>query len=155
MIVYIKAFYIRNPINIVKFLPNGILASGDDEGEIKLWDLKSPNPIANYVEQSETITDFSFNSDLTFLLSTSVDGTLAVYDLRKPNTSKEKLYALSDCLEEDLLSMTIVKDGSFVLCSSNEGFLLEILLNTFYIRLHIYFQMGLVWRLQRSFNGTS
>lgn len=102
-------------------MPNGLLVSGDDEGEIKIWDLKSNMPIVTYSEQSETITDFSFNQELTFLLATSVDGTLGVYDLRKPDTSKEKLYALSDCLEEDLLSMTIIKDGKFVLCSSNEG----------------------------------
>ena len=111
----------RNPINVLKFLPNGILVSGDDEGEIKIWDLRTNVCVLNYYEQSETITDFAINSDLTFLLSTSVDGTLGVFDLRKADTSKEKLYALSDCLEEDLLSITIVKNGKFVLCSSNEG----------------------------------
>ena len=26
-----------NPINIVKFLPNGLLASGDDEGHVKVY----------------------------------------------------------------------------------------------------------------------
>lgn len=102
-------------------MPNGILVSGDDEGEIKIWDLRTNVCVLNYYEQSETITDFAINSDLTFLLSTSVDGTLGVFDLRKADTSKEKLYALSDCLEEDLLSIAIVKNGNFVLCSSNEG----------------------------------
>jgi len=124
---YIKKFYkkIRNPINVLKFFPNGLLASGDDEGDIKIWDLRSKTSVLTYSEQAETITDFSFNDDLTLLLATSVDGTLGVYDLRKSETAKEKLYALSDCLEEDLLSMLIVKNGKFVLCSSNEGFLNE------------------------------
>jgi len=107
---------------VLKFLPNGALASGDDEGEIKLWDLRAKESVLNYSEQSETITDFAINSELTLLLATSVDGTLGVYDLRKGDTSKEKLYALSDCLEEDLLSITLLKNGRFVLCSSNEGF---------------------------------
>ena len=102
-------------------MPNSLLLSGDDEGEIKIWDLRANINVLNYAEQSETITDFSNNQDLTFVLATSVDGTLGVYDLRKADNSKEKLYALSDCMEEDLLSITIVKYGKFVLCSSNEG----------------------------------
>jgi len=34
---------------------------------------------------------------------------LGVYDLRKGNKSKEKLYALSDSMEEDLLAISLVK----------------------------------------------
>lgn len=39
-----------------------------------------------------------------------MDGTLAVYDLRKSNNSDSKLYALSDGMEEDLLAVTLIKD---------------------------------------------
>jgi hypothetical protein len=39
----------------------------------------------------------------------STDGTLGVYDLRKSNTNKNKLYAMSDSMEEDLLSVALVK----------------------------------------------
>lgn len=111
------------------------MASGDDEGEIKLWDIRTDTSILNYSEQSETITDFTFNNDLTFLLATSVDGTLGVYDLRKSDHSKEKLYALSDCLEEDLLSISLIKNGKFVLCSSNEGIYFNILYELLLIKL--------------------
>jgi hypothetical protein len=38
-------------------------------------------------------------------INQSIDGTLGVYDLRKPEKSKEKLYALSDNMESDLLSI--------------------------------------------------
>jgi hypothetical protein len=34
---------------------------------------------------------------------------MAVYDLKKGNNSKEKVYALSDSVDEDLLSISIVK----------------------------------------------
>lgn len=112
----------KDSVNVVKYLPNNLLASGDDEGTVKLWDLRISSPnVITYEEQAETITDFTYSESSSFLLSTSVDGTLAVYDLKKSNTSKEKLYALSDCLEEDLLSVVIVKDSRFVLCSTNEG----------------------------------
>jgi hypothetical protein len=48
------------------------------------------------------------------LLSTSYDGCLGVYDLRLPDNSKDKLYAMSDNLETDLLSIALVKDEKFV-----------------------------------------
>ena len=55
------------------------------------------------------------------LLATSYDGTLGVYDLRKSPKSAERLYALSDCLEEDLLALQVVKGGRFVVTASNQG----------------------------------
>lgn len=45
-----------------------------------------------------------------YLLSTSLDGSLGVYDLRKSNNSDAKLYALSDCMDEDLMSVCLIKN---------------------------------------------
>ena len=67
--------------------------------------MRSGQCVYDVHEQEETITQMIINKDNTLLLSTSYDGTLGVYDLRKDNKSKDKLYALSDCLEEDLLSI--------------------------------------------------
>lgn len=53
-----------------------------------------------------------------------LDGTLAVYDIRKSNNSKEKLHALSDCMEEDLTSIALVKNDKFVATSTSEGIIL-------------------------------
>lgn len=39
-----------------------------------------------------------------------------MYDLRKND-----LYALSDCMEEDLYDVILVKNNKFVLCSSSAG----------------------------------
>lgn len=41
--------------------------------------------------------------------------------MRKSNTNKNKLYAMSDSMEEDLLSVALVKGDKKVLCSSQEG----------------------------------
>ena len=61
------------------------------------------------------------NKEKNMLLSSSYDGRLGVFDLRQGLNREKKLYALSDCLEEDLLGVQIVKDGRFVLCSTNMG----------------------------------
>lgn len=55
------------------------------------------------------------------LLSTSYDGCLGIFDLKKENTSKDKLYAMSDNMETDLMSVRLIKNGRFVLTSTNEG----------------------------------
>ena len=60
-----------------------------------------------------------YESTSGLLVSTSYDGTLGVYDLKKPNHSDKKLYAVSDSVHEDLLSIEIVKNGKFILTSSN------------------------------------
>ena len=67
--------------------------------------MRSGKCVYDVHEQEESITQMIINKDKTMLLSTSYDGSLGVYDLRKDNSSKDKLYALSDCLEEDLLSI--------------------------------------------------
>lgn len=48
------------------------------------------------------------------MVSTSYDGCLGVFDLQKENSSKEKLYAMSDNMETDLLALKIMKNGRFV-----------------------------------------
>ena len=78
----------------------------------------------------------TFDADKNFLLATryfiwfhkyliifldSNEGNLGVYDMRKGNNSKKKLYALSDSMNEDLLAISLVKNGKRVLCSSQEG----------------------------------
>lgn len=53
------------------------------------------------------------------LVSSSTDGTLGVYDFRKPN----ELYAMSDNFEEDLLGVELMKSGKKVVANSSEGVL--------------------------------
>lgn len=47
-----------------------------------------------------------------------------MYDIRKSNNAKDKLYALSDCMEEDLTAITLIKDDKFVATSTSEGIIL-------------------------------
>ena len=51
-----------------------------------------------------------------FLLTSSIDSTLCVYDINKLS-----LYALSDKLDEELNCMLSYKNGNHILCGSGEG----------------------------------
>jgi len=105
-----------HPIYSMKFLSDDLVVTGDDEGIIKVWNLKEGQCIWEVAEQEGTITDMTFDADKNFLLATSTEGNLGVYDMRKGNNSKKKLYALSDSMDEDLLAISLVRNGkkSFV-----------------------------------------
>lgn len=110
------------PINsIIHIDQASIIATGDDDGVIKIWDLrlaanKKQSCVMKFQDHEGTISDMVLNDEKTMLLSAACDGCLGVFDLRKP-----ELYAMSDNLEEDLTSICISKYGKKVLCSSSEG----------------------------------
>ena len=60
-----------------------------------------------------------YSESTFFLLSTSIDGTLGVYDLRK--NGNYKLYALSDFIEDELHCLKIMENGKKVACGTSEG----------------------------------
>lgn len=76
--------------------------SGDDNGEIKLWDLRTTESIFEVKQQGDTITGLRFDSSNTNIIASSLDGTLAIYDVKKGNDSEDKLYAISDSIDEQL-----------------------------------------------------
>jgi hypothetical protein len=58
---------------------------------------------------------------MNFLLSTSLDGYLGVFDLRVSSNAKSAVYAMSDCMDEDLTGLCLVKCGKFVCVSTSQG----------------------------------
>ena len=104
-------------ISKVKFISENIFASGDFKGCVTLFDKRQKSPIKIFKEQTEEITDILFEPNKpNFLLSSSIDSTLCVYDINKLS-----LYALSDKLDEDLNCMLSFKNGNHILCGSEEG----------------------------------
>ncbi len=96
-------------IYTVKYMDENLLVSGDDEGEIRIWDIRSKNAVYQVNDQKEgTVTDFVWDEAKSHLLSTSTNGTLAVYDLRKPMQAKDKIYAMSDEMDEELNCIQII-----------------------------------------------
>ncbi|CAH1766115.1 20048_t:CDS:2 [Entrophospora sp. SA101] len=94
-----------NPINCIKLLNENLLVTGDDDGIIKLWDLRSESNVMEYSEHEDFISDLDFSSDSRTLIS-----------VRRPN-----LVAMSDEQDDELLSIAIVKDGRKVVVGSQEG----------------------------------
>ena len=108
-IIEIKSAH-DEPIYALEFIDDNLIASGDDNGIIKIWDLRTSGVVYQVDDQKgSTTSDIKFDKNKNFMVSTNTGGTLGVYDLRKENNAKEKLYAMSDEMEEELNCLQICK----------------------------------------------
>ncbi|KAJ3126004.1 WD domain repeat-containing protein 55 [Physocladia obscura] len=115
-----KASAHADPINCIKALDRNVIATGDDEGVVKIWDTRDRKLITKYTAHDDYISSFSWTPTTTppTLLATSADGRLSVYDLRK-----KKPVRVSDFQDDELLSHAVVRDGSKVVVGSEDGVL--------------------------------
>ncbi|XP_028220513.1 WD repeat-containing protein 55-like isoform X2 [Glycine soja] len=91
-------------INRLINLTESTVASGDDEGCIKVWDIRERSCCNSFNAHEDYISDITFVSDAMKLLATSGDGTLSVCNLRR-----NKVQAQSEFSEDELLSVVLMK----------------------------------------------
>ncbi|GMR40928.1 hypothetical protein PMAYCL1PPCAC_11123, partial [Pristionchus mayeri] len=83
-------------------------ATGDEEGQVRTWDWRAPDPIVcTYEEQQEAVNALA--TDRTQLLSASSDGTLAAYEVRR-----KKLLVCSELMHSELMSIAVTKKFTYV-----------------------------------------
>lgn len=107
-----------SPITKAMFIDDNIFTTGNSNGCVELYDIRTNKRIHSFKEQTEEISDIAYDSEYkgNYLLSACIDGTLGVFDIRKM-----KLYALSDCIEDEINCMQVVKGGERVVCGTGEG----------------------------------
>jgi WD40 repeat protein len=87
-----------SPVHVVKHLEdNNMIATGDDDGMIRIWDLRMAQQgkkhaiCMEFTDHEGTILSMDYKKNLNQLVTASTDGMLGVFDLRK-----KELYAMSD-----------------------------------------------------------
>ncbi|KAL0393587.1 UNVERIFIED_CONTAM: WD repeat-containing protein 55 [Sesamum latifolium] len=106
-------------VNRIINLTESTIASGDDEGCIKVWDTRQRSCCNSFNVHEEYISDMTFALDSMKLVGTSGDGTLSVCNLRS-----NKVQTRSEFSEDELLSVVIMKNGRKVICGTQTGTLL-------------------------------
>ena len=108
------------PINKILNINENILATGDDEGVVKLWDIRQgETEVMSWHKHEDFVSGFAYNEEQQTLLSVGGDKMLCAYDLRNQNNS-----TLSDDQESELTCVTIIKGGRKVLCGTQDGVML-------------------------------
>ncbi|GFS54611.1 WD repeat-containing protein 55 [Nephila pilipes] len=93
-----------------------LLASGEDEGAVVLWDLRMQAPIHCFNHCEDFISSLVTNKEKKILLTTSGDGFLSTYNIRR-----NKLETQSEPYDSELLCAGIVKDGTKVVVGAGDG----------------------------------
>ncbi|XP_051208898.1 WD repeat-containing protein 55 [Lolium perenne] len=108
-----------NAINRVVCLTETTVASGDDEGCIKVWDTRQRSCCNTFHRHEDYISDMIYVAGSNQILATSGDGTLSVNNLRGG-----RVKAQSEFSEDELLSLVIMKNGQKVVCGTPSGAIL-------------------------------
>jgi pre-mRNA-processing factor 19 len=75
----------QGAINVGRFHPDGlILATGGEDSEVRVWDVRSNRKVASFPGYSGACTDITFNENGFYLATASEDRVIKVWDLRGP-----------------------------------------------------------------------
>jgi WD40 repeat protein len=84
------------------------LASGDENGSVKLWDADTGKELQTLGEHDHTVWSLAFTKDGDKLASGSADKTIKVWDVKK----KKELYTLKKHMAPSKKSATCAIDSA-------------------------------------------
>lgn len=95
-----------------------MLATGDDDGIVKVWDLRwgKRQCVATFEEHADFISGFDYNPDMSLLFATSGDGSLSVYNVRT-----RKCVDISENKNYDFTAVCEMKNGEYIVTGTSEG----------------------------------
>lgn len=108
----------ENPIYSLYVINDHLFATGDDDGTLKVWDLRTTNssPLFSLRIVEDFISQILSNDAQKLLLATSGDGYLT-----SVNIGQRKLYVQSEPYEEELNQMGLFRNDSKLVVGTSKG----------------------------------
>ncbi|XP_071951859.1 WD repeat-containing protein 55-like [Antedon mediterranea] len=92
------------------------LATGDDNGVVQMWDTRKQQSIITFKQNEDYISDMATDNDNRILLATSGDGTLSAFNVRRRRFDMQ-----SENMEDEMMTVSIIKKGKKVVCGAGDG----------------------------------
>ena len=121
---------VRYGISAIAFSPDGrTIASGDQEGRLKLWDVETRNDVATIKGHTDEVSAVVFSPDGTMFASGSGDDTVKLWDVEAKETVAARFKRFVTRRESATLrgimgyveSVTFSPDGTILATGSPEG----------------------------------
>lgn len=106
----------EEPVYTMSVIDENLFATGDDDGVLKLWDLRQKEQICKLKEVEDFISCILTNDQQKYLLLTSGDGYLTTINL-----AQRKMYVQSEPYEEELTCMGVFRNNSKLVVGSSKG----------------------------------
>ncbi|XP_048851057.1 WD repeat-containing protein 55 [Brienomyrus brachyistius] len=104
------------PINALLVIDENLLATGDDCGTLKVWDMRKGTAFMDLKHHEDYISGITIDQAKKILLTSSGDGTMGVFNIKR-----RRFELASEFQDGDLTSVAIMKRGRKVVCGSSEG----------------------------------
>ena len=106
----------KHGISSMNVCTESILATGDDDGLIALWDLRQQKVVAKYHEHGDYVSSMLFFSEIDHLVSSSGDTCLGAFDLRN-----QKIIDFSDKRPDELNCIAFIPAINAIICGTPSG----------------------------------
>ena len=108
-------------IKVIKFYPgNNLLALGDMNGDIELWDINLHKKISEVKAHMGQVNDIQFNTNLKQMATAGNDKKIKIFNIKDPADLTEPPVTLNDN-EGFVLVMQFSPDGQMILSGESGG----------------------------------
>ncbi|PIK50403.1 putative WD repeat-containing protein 55 isoform X2 [Apostichopus japonicus] len=92
------------------------VVTGDDDGRLKLWDLRFEKAVFEAKQNEDYLSDIAVDETNRIVFATSGDGTMSTFNIKRRRFDLQ-----SENLHSELMCVEIVRRGRKVVCGGSDG----------------------------------